>query len=67
MPEKKLLFCGSATGPKRDQRVTTHVGLTARALGAQGMYLAASDKGVVAEHCGCYRSAGAGTSSARTT
>jgi tRNA (cytidine56-2'-O)-methyltransferase len=33
--------------PERDQRVTTHVGLTARALGADGMYLAASDKGVV--------------------
>ena len=33
--------------PERDQRVTTHVGLTARALGATGMYLAASDKGVV--------------------
>lgn len=33
--------------PERDQRVTTHVGLTARALGAQGMYLAADDKGVV--------------------
>ena len=33
--------------PERDQRVTTHVGLTARALGAQGMYLAAADKGVV--------------------
>ena len=33
--------------PERDQRVTTHVGLTGRALGARGMYLAASDKGVV--------------------
>ncbi|MCX6692772.1 MAG: tRNA (cytidine(56)-2'-O)-methyltransferase, partial [Methanoregula sp.] len=33
--------------PERDQRVTTHVGLTARALGAEGMYLAADDKGVV--------------------
>ena len=33
--------------PERDQRVTTHVGLSARALGAQGMYLAAADKGVV--------------------
>jgi len=33
--------------PERDQRVTTHVGLTARALGAEGMYLAASDTGVV--------------------
>lgn len=28
-------------------RVTTHVGLTARALGAAGMYIAADDKGVV--------------------
>ncbi len=33
--------------PERDQRVTTHVGLTARALGARGMYLATADKGVV--------------------
>ncbi|MEI8330793.1 MAG: tRNA (cytidine(56)-2'-O)-methyltransferase [Methanomicrobiales archaeon] len=33
--------------PERDQRVTTHVGLTARALGAKGMYLASADKGVV--------------------
>ena len=33
--------------PERDQRVTTHVGLTARALGAEGMYLAEADNGVV--------------------
>ena len=33
--------------PQRDMRVTTHVGLTARALGADGMYIAADDKGVV--------------------
>jgi tRNA (cytidine56-2'-O)-methyltransferase len=33
--------------PERDQRVTTHVGLTARALGAEGMYLAEADSGVV--------------------
>ena len=33
--------------PERDQRVTTHVGLAARAFGAAGMYLAAEDKGVV--------------------
>lgn len=33
--------------PERDQRVTTHVGLTARAFGADGMYLAATDHGVV--------------------
>lgn len=31
----------------RDQRVTTHVGLTGRALGADGMYLAADDPGVI--------------------
>ncbi|MDD5419863.1 MAG: tRNA (cytidine(56)-2'-O)-methyltransferase, partial [Methanomicrobiaceae archaeon] len=33
--------------PERDQRVTTHVGLAARALGADGMFLAADDAGVV--------------------
>jgi len=33
--------------PERDLRVTTHVGLTARALGADGMYLAADDHGIV--------------------
>ena len=32
---------------ERDRRVTTHVGLCARALGAQGMLLAASDRSVV--------------------
>jgi tRNA (cytidine56-2'-O)-methyltransferase len=31
----------------RDQRVTTHVGLAARAFGAHGMYLAGRDSGVV--------------------
>jgi tRNA (cytidine56-2'-O)-methyltransferase len=38
--------------PERDQRVTTHVGLTARALGAEKMFLAASDTGVVASIAG---------------
>ena len=33
--------------PQRDQRVTTHVGLTARALGASGMFLASRDTGIV--------------------
>ena len=33
--------------PERDQRVTTHVGLLSRALGARGMYLAGEDKGIV--------------------
>lgn len=32
--------------PERDRRVTTHVGLTARALGAEGMYLASDDKNI---------------------
>jgi tRNA (cytidine56-2'-O)-methyltransferase len=33
--------------PSRDARVTTHVALAARAFGADGMYLAAHDPGVV--------------------
>jgi tRNA (cytidine56-2'-O)-methyltransferase len=32
--------------PERDRRVTTHVGLTARALGAEGMFLASEDKNI---------------------
>lgn len=31
---------------QRDQRITTHVGLTARAFGAEGMLLASDDKGI---------------------
>jgi tRNA (cytidine56-2'-O)-methyltransferase len=33
--------------PLRDARITTHVGLAARAFGADGLYLAARDPGVV--------------------
>jgi tRNA (cytidine56-2'-O)-methyltransferase len=33
--------------PLRDARVTTHVALAARAFGAEGMYLAAPDPGVM--------------------
>jgi len=33
--------------PERDKRITTHIGLTARALGAEGMLLASEDKGIV--------------------
>jgi tRNA (cytidine56-2'-O)-methyltransferase len=33
--------------PFRDRRVTTHVGLAARAFGADGMYLAGKDPGIV--------------------
>jgi tRNA (cytidine56-2'-O)-methyltransferase len=47
MTGKEVAILRIGHRPERDQRVTTHVGLTARALGAKGMYLAASDKGVV--------------------
>jgi len=47
MPEKNVVILRIGHRPERDQRVTTHVALTGRALGARGMYLAASDKGVV--------------------
>jgi len=47
MTERVVVILRIGHRPERDQRVTTHVGLTARALGAKGMYLAASDKGVV--------------------
>lgn len=46
MTEHDVVILRIGHRPERDQRVTTHVGLTARALGAKGMYLAASDKGV---------------------
>ena len=46
MPPDEVVILRIGHRPERDQRVTTHVGLTARALGAKGMYLAASDKGV---------------------
>jgi tRNA (cytidine56-2'-O)-methyltransferase len=32
--------------PERDKRITTHVGLVGRALGAKGMLLASKDKGI---------------------
>lgn len=47
MQGKEVVVLRIGHRPERDQRVTTHVGLTARALGARGMLLAASDKGVV--------------------
>jgi tRNA (cytidine56-2'-O)-methyltransferase len=47
MPGNDVVILRIGHRPERDQRVTTHVGLTARALGAKGMYLATSDKGVV--------------------
>ncbi|MCX6697317.1 MAG: tRNA (cytidine(56)-2'-O)-methyltransferase [Methanoregula sp.] len=47
MPAHEVVILRVGHRPERDQRVTTHVALTGRALGAAGMYLAASDKGVV--------------------
>lgn len=47
MQDSEIIILRIGHRPERDQRVTTHVGLTARALGAGGMYLAADDKGVV--------------------
>jgi tRNA (cytidine56-2'-O)-methyltransferase len=44
-PEVVVLRIGHR--PERDQRVTTHVGMAARAFGAKGMWLAAADAGVV--------------------
>lgn len=43
-PESYILRIGHR--PERDQRVTTHVGLSGRALGASGMYLASDDRKV---------------------
>ena len=47
MTEKEVAILRIGHRPERDQRVTTHVALTGRALGASGMFLAATDKGVV--------------------
>ena len=47
MTEKEVAILRIGHRPERDQRVTTHVALTGRALGASGMFLATSDKGVV--------------------
>ena len=47
MPAHEVVILRIGHRPERDQRVTTHVALTGRALGASGMFLAAADKGVV--------------------
>ncbi len=47
MTEKEVAILRIGHRPERDQRVTTHVALTGRALGARGMFLATRDKGVV--------------------
>ncbi len=42
MPEIYILRLGHR--PERDKRITTHVALTARALGARGIYVSTPDK-----------------------
>ena len=44
---KKVVLLRLGHRPGRDKRITTHVGLTARLLGAEGMLLAADDPVVV--------------------
>ena len=46
-PSREIAILRIGHRPQRDQRVTTHVGLTARAMGCSGMYLASKDKGIV--------------------
>ncbi|MDV0446203.1 hypothetical protein MsAg5_00300 [Methanosarcinaceae archaeon Ag5] len=43
MTEKEIVVLRLGHRPERDKRITTHVGLTARALGADGMILASDD------------------------
>ncbi|MGP8320920.1 MAG: tRNA (cytidine(56)-2'-O)-methyltransferase [Methanosarcinaceae archaeon] len=44
---KQIVILRIGHRPERDKRITTHVGLTARALGAKGMLLASEDKKLV--------------------
>ncbi|WNY24551.1 tRNA (cytidine(56)-2'-O)-methyltransferase [Methanolapillus millepedarum] len=44
MTEKEIVVLRLGHRPERDKRMTTHVGLTARALGANGMILASDDQ-----------------------
>ncbi|MCL2142538.1 MAG: tRNA (cytidine(56)-2'-O)-methyltransferase [Methanimicrococcus sp.] len=44
MPSREFVVLRLGHRPERDKRITTHVGLTARALGASGMLLASDDE-----------------------
>lgn len=44
---KRIVLLRLGHRPERDKRITTHVGLTARLLGAEGMLLASDDPGIV--------------------
>ncbi|MDK2892129.1 tRNA (cytidine(56)-2'-O)-methyltransferase [Methanohalophilus sp.] len=45
--EQRIVILRLGHRPERDKRITTHVALTARAFGAEGMLLASEDKGIV--------------------
>ncbi len=44
---KRIVLLRLGHRPERDKRITTHVGLTARMLGAEGMLLASDDPGIM--------------------
>lgn len=44
---KRIVLLRLGHRPERDKRITTHVGLTSRLLGAEGMLLASDDPGIV--------------------
>ena len=44
---KQIVLLRLGHRPDRDKRITTHVGLTARLLGAEGMLLASDDPGII--------------------
>lgn len=47
LPDRRIVILRLGHRPERDKRITTHVALTARAFGAEGMLLASEDKGIV--------------------
>jgi tRNA (cytidine56-2'-O)-methyltransferase len=60
MPMSEIVVLRLGHRPERDARVTTHVGLTGRALGASGMLLTSNDKSVADSIEGVDRAWGGG-------
>lgn len=46
MTGKQIIVLRLGHRPERDKRITTHVGLTARAFGAEGLLLASDDRAI---------------------
>ncbi|MFP4655795.1 MAG: tRNA (cytidine(56)-2'-O)-methyltransferase [Methanohalobium sp.] len=46
MTGKQIVVLRLGHRPERDKRITTHVGLTSRAFGAEGLLLASDDEGI---------------------